>query len=66
VLKFCWEKWLPGSEIYESSIFEADYKINFVDKNNVFVGFDYSSNCCERFGYYIGIEIPKKISPPFD
>lgn len=33
-------------------IFEKNDKINFVDENSVFVGFDYLSNCCERFGYY--------------
>lgn len=27
-------------------------KINFVDKNNVLVGFDYSQCCCEDFGYF--------------
>lgn len=27
--------------------------INFVDKNNVLVGFDYSQGCCEDFGYKI-------------
>ena len=34
-------------------IFEKDYKINFVDENNVFVGFDYSQCCCEDFGWGI-------------
>lgn len=32
--------------------FEADSKINFVDDNNVFVGFSYDSCCCEQFGHY--------------
>lgn len=27
-------------------------KFNFVDKNNVFVGFDSEQWCCEDFGYY--------------
>jgi hypothetical protein len=27
-------------------------KLNFVDDNNVFVGYDYQSDCCEAFGYY--------------
>lgn len=35
------------------------YKINFVDDNNVLVGFDFSSNCCERFGYLFTKNIPK-------
>lgn len=29
-------------------IFRKDYKVNFVDENNVFVGWDDTSNCCER------------------
>jgi hypothetical protein len=28
-------------------------KVNFVDENNLLVGFDYSSLCCENFGWYI-------------
>jgi hypothetical protein len=28
-------------------------KTNFVDKNNVVVGFDTNQNCCEDFGWYI-------------
>lgn len=32
-------------------------KINFVDENNVLVGFDYSHQCCESFGWYIKEEI---------
>ena len=34
-------------------IFERDGKINFVDGNNVFVGFDYESCCCENFGWFV-------------
>ena len=32
---------------------ESVRKINFVDENNVFVGFDYSDQCCEQFGWHI-------------
>jgi hypothetical protein len=32
---------------------ESVHKVNFVDENNVFVGFDYSSQCCENFGWHI-------------
>lgn len=28
-------------------------KINFIDDNNVFVGFDYNGQCCESFGYFL-------------
>ena len=39
-------------------IFERDCKINFVDDNNVFVGFDYESSCCEDFSYKLTLEKP--------
>tara|TARA_R110000803_G_scaffold51154_2_gene105877 strand:+ start:144 stop:518 length:375 start_codon:yes stop_codon:yes gene_type:complete len=39
-------------------IFNKDYKVNFVDDNNVVVGFDDSQNCCENFGWSITKEIP--------
>lgn len=46
-------------------VFEKDGKINFVDENNVFVGYDYSQDCCESFGYFISDKIldsiPEKI-----
>jgi len=29
--------------------FERNGRINFVDEANVFVGFDYESQCCEQF-----------------
>ena len=28
-------------------------KVNFIDANDAFVGFDFKSCCCEDFGYYI-------------
>jgi hypothetical protein len=28
-------------------------KVNFVDDNNVLVGYDFAGNCCENFGWYI-------------
>ena len=43
-------------------IFERDYKINFVDTNNVFVGFDYSPSCCEYFGYAILAQAASSLS----
>lgn len=41
-------------------IFDRDGKINFVDDNNVFVGFDNHQDCCESFGYYLTKEIPQR------
>lgn len=32
-------------------------KINFVDENNVFVGYDYSDRCCENFGWFLSLKI---------
>ena len=29
--------------------FETGSKINFVDENNVFVGYDLSQNCCSDY-----------------
>lgn len=31
--------------------FERDGKFNWVDHNNVFVGFDAHQDCCEQFGW---------------
>lgn len=28
-------------------------KVNFIDVNDAFVGFDFQSCCCEDFGYYM-------------
>lgn len=39
-------------------IFETEYKINFVDDNNVFVGFDNFKECCEAFGWSLTREFP--------
>jgi len=33
-------------------IFRQSYKINFCDRNDVLVGFDYEGSCCEEFGYF--------------
>ena len=39
--------------VFESGEGCFSCKLNIVDDNNVFVGFDYSSYCCESFGYKI-------------
>jgi len=45
-------------------LFEKDCKINFVDEDSVFVGYDMCGQCCERFGWYIASEqtmmVPKE------
>lgn len=43
-------------------IFEKNGKINFVDDNNVLVGFDYESSCCENFGYQLTETIPNSFN----
>ncbi|HUT57570.1 MAG TPA: hypothetical protein VNA25_06935 [Phycisphaerae bacterium] len=39
-------------------IFDRDGKVNFVDANNVLVGFDNTQDCCEDFGYLFTPELP--------
>lgn len=36
-------------------------KLNIVDENNVLVGYDYESSCCEDFYYYITDSEPENI-----
>jgi hypothetical protein len=36
-------------------------RLNFVDKNNVLLGYDYSRSCCEDFYYEILTEEPTKV-----
>jgi len=46
--------------------FETNGKYNWVDKNNVFVGFDSYQCCCEEFGYLITKTIPSSINDDDD
>lgn len=39
-------------------VFERGRKINFVDDNNVLVGFDYHQSCCEDFGWQLTRAFP--------
>ena len=32
-------------------------KVNFVDENNVLVGYDYEDQCCEDFGWFLSHKI---------
>jgi hypothetical protein len=45
--------------------YNRDGKINFVDENNVFLGYDMNERCCEHPGWFIAdtqqTEIPKKL-----
>ena len=40
---------------------ETDGKINFIDENDVFVGFDVREQCSEDFGYFISTKKQYKI-----
>lgn len=39
-------------KIFTEAVGSFSDKVNFVDKNNVVLGFDYSQCCCESFGYF--------------
>ena len=40
-------------------VFDKNNKWNFVDDNNVFVGYESGSCCCEDYGYLLTREVPK-------
>jgi hypothetical protein len=44
-------------------IFNLAGKVNFIDENNVLVGFDYESSCCEVFGYFLSRTPPTTLDP---
>jgi hypothetical protein len=46
----------------DMKIFNIDGKTNFVDDNNVFVGYDMEENCCEKFGYALTMFIPEDMN----
>lgn len=46
---------------WRMKIFKSGGKINFVDDNNVFVGYDYEQSCCELFGWSILDTLPTKL-----
>lgn len=32
-------------------------KVNFVDENNVLVGYEFGASCCENFGWYVSNKV---------
>lgn len=42
-------------------VFKTEGKINFVDQNNVFVGFDFEQSCSETFGYFFSWTKPAQV-----
>ncbi len=47
-------------------ILKFDSKINFVDKNNVFVGYDLGQCCCEYADWFIGKDEENKVYDEHD
>lgn len=43
-------------------VFEDGDKLNVVDENNVFVGYDLGQSCCENAGYFFSKEVPKEFT----
>jgi hypothetical protein len=39
-------------EIISCNKRKSRHSINFIDRYDVFVGYDFTSSCCEQFGYY--------------
>lgn len=44
-------------KIFEKGDSSYPSKVNFVDRNDVFVGYDLKQSCCEDAGYYIAEDI---------
>ena len=43
--------------------YDKDGKINFVDENNVFLGYDMEQSCCEQADWFIADRIHSDILP---
>jgi hypothetical protein len=41
--------------------FILGHKANFVDANDVLVGFDASQSCCESFGWFYSDTVPQRV-----
>lgn len=48
-------------KIFTSENSTWNEKINFVDSNNLFVGYDMAQDCCESFGWFISKSISPKV-----
>lgn len=44
-------------KVFDSSNGWYDQKVNFVDSNNVFVGYDTAQSCCEDAGWFIAEKV---------
>lgn len=43
-------------------VFHTHNKVNFVDENNVVVGYDMQSQCCEDYGYFFSRQKPNSVA----
>ena len=43
-------------------VFERDGKVNFVDENNVFLGYDLNQDCCEHADWFVA-DAPQEGQP---
>ena len=52
--------------IFNGKLFKEDWgsKYNFVDENNVFVGYDSEQGCCENADWFISDKIETKMPDP--
>jgi len=46
--------------LIQDCISPFDTKVNFIDSNNVVVGYDMAQNCCETFGWKITSDLAGK------
>lgn len=54
---------------FETDMDGWDAKYNFVDENNVVLGYDATQDCCEQFGWYVSAliqddKIPDSLTDP--
>jgi len=53
-------------KIFNSSNSAWDEKVNFIDENNVILGYDMAQDCCENADWYITNDEPKSIDIDHD
>lgn len=70
ILGFPLDKVISICKIGRMKIFdnEKDWggKVNFVDENNVVLGYDMYQSCCENFGWFISDKIESEILQQMD
>ena len=46
-----------------TKVLGGEEKVNFVDENDVFVGYSMESDCCENFGWFINAKVSTTVIP---